>query len=80
MATMPAGPVPTPQNGQRSVPGAQDSTKPAQLEHLPSRKPTHAVTGPPSVPVTGKPMPARQGMPPLHRTGAHEVKPKEQKR
>jgi len=80
MTKMPSSPVPAPQSGQRSVPGAPSSTKPASTAILPSREPTHAVTGPAALPVTGKPVTTPSGPPPLHRTGAHEVKPKEQKR
>lgn len=69
----------TPTGAQRNVKGAQKNTKPASLDRLPQRQATHAVTGPPSMPVTGKPVTVPSGPPPHHRTGAHEVKPKEQR-
>ena len=38
----------TPQRAQRRIPGAPDTTKPAQLAASAARTPTHAVTGPPA--------------------------------
>lgn len=67
----------TPQDAQRSVPGAPDTTKPASLAASAPRTPTHAVTGPGQL-ENGKPLSTPSGPPPLHGTGAPAVKPKEQ--
>lgn len=70
----------TPQNPQRrrSVKGAPDTTKPAQLTASTPRTPTHKVTGPAKLPNSNRKQATVQGPPPLHGTGAQAVKPPEQ--
>jgi hypothetical protein len=57
----------TPQNAQRHVPGAPDTTRPAQLATATPRSPTHAVTGPAKA-QSGRPLTTPPGPPPLHVT------------
>jgi hypothetical protein len=68
----------TPQNAQRNVPGAPDTTKPASLAATPARKPTHAVQGPPKWENGRDPATTPSGPPPLHGAGAQDAKPPEQ--
>ena len=79
MATTPKTPVPAPQDSQRSVPGAPDTTKPAQLERLPARTPTHAVQGPPRWENGRDAVSTPSGPPPLHQAPAASAKQKEQR-
>lgn len=69
----------TSQSAQRNVPGAPDSTRPASLAALPSRKPTHAVQGPAKWENGRDAATTPAGPPPVHGTPAAAVKPKEQK-
>jgi len=68
----------TPQDAQRSVPGAPDTTRPASTASLPARKPTHAVQGPARWENGRDAASTPSGPPPLHGTPAAAVKPKEQ--
>jgi hypothetical protein len=68
----------TPQDAQRSVPGAPDTTKPASLAALPARKPTHAVQGPAKWENGRDAATTSSGPPVVHGTPATAVKPKEQ--
>lgn len=68
----------TPQNPQRHVPGAPDTTKPASTAHLPQRTPTHAVQGPAQLENGHCAASTPSGPPPLHGATAQDCKPKEQ--
>jgi hypothetical protein len=67
----------TPQDPQRSVKGAPDTTRPASLTASKPRTQTHAVQGPGAI-ENGKAMTTPSGPPPIHGTAPQSVKPKEQ--
>lgn len=69
----------TPQDPQRSVKGAPDTTRPAALTASKPRTQTHAVTGPGKLENGRKPVAVPSGPPPLHGTAPAAVKPKEAK-
>jgi hypothetical protein len=68
----------TPQEPQRHVPGAPDTTKPASLAASTARTPTHAVQGPAKWENGRDANSTPSGPPPLHGAGAQDAKPPEQ--
>lgn len=68
----------TPQDAQRHVKGAPDTTKPASTVHLPQRTPTHAVQGPAAWENGHGQVSTPSGPPPLHGATAQDCKPREQ--
>jgi len=75
MATQPNT---TPQDPQRNVKGAPDTTRPASLAASKPRTPTHAVQGPARWENGRDAVSTPSGPPPLHGTPPQAVKPKEQ--
>jgi len=69
----------TPRETGRSVKGAPDTTRPAKLDTATPRTPTHAVQGPATWgDADNRTVSTPAGPPPLHGTGAADVKPREQ--
>ncbi|HLK78602.1 MAG TPA: hypothetical protein VKU77_33750 [Streptosporangiaceae bacterium] len=69
----------TPQDAQRNVKGAPDTTRPAATVRLPQRTPTHCVQGPARWENGRDTVSTPAGPPPLHRATANDARPPEQR-